>query len=116
MPKKFREEIKGAQMILSRGFEGCIWGYDKKRFEEESRKQLEISPAEERARVIRRYLFSGSAIVELDDQGRFVIPSHLLSYAGVGKEVAIIGAGDYFEVWDKKSWEKYLEGIEKNAR
>lgn len=111
LPRKFRQELKGKEVILSRGFEGCIWGFDISDFEVEAKKQLEVSATEERARLMRRYLFSGSESVELDNQGRIIIGSALLDYASVKGEVAVIGAGDHFEIWNSKTWKKHLEEI-----
>lgn len=114
LPKIMRKELGDDKVIvLSRGFEGCIWGFSQKGFEEEARKQLEISSTEERARYLRRYLFSGSVPAELDVQGRFIIPSALLTYAKLGNEVVIIGAGDHFEVWNNRLWKKHLKEVEK---
>ncbi len=114
LPRKFRQELKSKEVILSRGFEKCIWGFDLKDFEDEARKQLEISATEERARYMRRYLFSGSESVELDAQGRIIIPSTLLDFASVKATVAIIGAGDHFEIWDAKVWKKHIRKIERD--
>jgi len=114
LPKTMRDELGNEKwIVLSRGFEGCIFGFSKKGFKDEARKQLEISATEERARYLRRYLFSASVPAELDAQGRFVIPSTLLTYAKVGREVVIIGAGDHFEIWNKSNWEKHLKVVEK---
>lgn len=99
-------------MVLTRGFEGCVWGYSREGFEDLARQQLELSATEERARNLRRYLFSGSEPVELDNQGRFVIPSTLLTFAKLTGDVVIIGAGDHFEVWENKAWKKHLSVIE----
>ena len=114
LPKKLRDIISGNVIILSRGFEGCVFGFDEKTFEIEVKKQLEISATEERARMLRRYIFSGSVPAELDSQGRFVIPSALLTYAKLSGEVVIIGAGDHFEVWNRKIWTKQLKSIERD--
>ena len=114
LPKKIRQELKeGNTIILSRGFEGCVWGFTPEGFEEESKKQLQFSATEERARYLRRYLFSASVPVELDVQSRFVIPSALLIYAKLERWVVIIGAGDHFEIWNKSNWEKHLKEIER---
>lgn len=107
LPKKLREEIESGIIILSRGFERCIWGFSKKGFEKEARKQLEVSVTEEQARFLRRFLFSSSEPVELDHQGRFVISSALLDFASVKEGVVIIGAGDHFEIWDKDLWDNH---------
>ncbi len=116
LPRKFRQELTTLEIILSRGFESCIWGFDVKEFEKEAQKQLEVSVTEERARFLRRYLFSGSESVELDGQGRIIIPSNLLDFAQVNEEVAIIGAGDHFEIWELKLWEKHIKIIEGEYR
>jgi len=114
LPKKLREALLSDVIILSRGFEGCVFGYDVKTFEEESKRQLEISATEERARLLRRYIFSGSVPAELDSQGRFVIPSALLTYANLARDVVIIGAGDHFEIWNTQNWAKHLQVIERD--
>ena len=115
LPRKLRQSLGDEKLIiLSRGFEGCIWGFSKKGFEEEAHKTLGSSATEERARMLRRYLFSGSEPVELDSQGRFVIPSALLTYANVKDDVVIVGAGDHFEIWNNKFWKKHLKIIERD--
>ena len=114
LPKKIRQELKGELIILSRGFENCIWGFSPDDFEEEAKKQLEISATEERARYLRRYLFASSVPVELDSQGRFTVPSALLTYAKLGSEVVIIGAGDHFEIWNSKFWKKHIRQVERD--
>jgi MraZ protein len=112
LPKKIRSEISGTTIILSKGFEGCIWGYSEEGFEKLAKIQLEISATEERARLIRRYLFGGSIPVELDKQSRFVIPANLLKYANLESEVVIIGTGDHFEIWQEATWKDHLAKIE----
>lgn len=112
LPKQMRQQA-GEKIILSRGFEGCIWGFSEEGFLKEANKQLEVSVTEERARMIRRYWFSGSVSAQLDVQGRFIIPAALLDYAKVGQQVVLIGAGDHFEIWNAKSWANHLEAVEK---
>lgn len=114
LPRLMRQELgEDKVVVLSRGFEGCIWGFSRIGFEEEAKRQLEISATEERARLLRRYLFSGSVPAELDSQGRFIIPESLLTYAKIKKDVAVIGAGDHFEVWNIDSWVRHLKEVEK---
>lgn len=113
LPKKLREGISSDEIILSKGFEGCIWGFDKKLWGIEAEKQLEVSSLDEKARLLRRYLFSSSVMVDLDEQGRFVIPSSLLDYAQVRGMVVIIGAGDHFEIWNQSNWEKHIKLVER---
>ncbi len=109
LPKKFRQELKGVQIILSRGFEQCVFGFAASNWEKEAAKQLEMPVTDREARRLRRYLFSAAEVVESDDQGRIVIPKPLLEYAGLQESVIIIGAGDHLEIWDPINWKKYVK-------
>ncbi len=113
LPRRFREELGEDIIILSRGLDNCIWGFEKSAWEEEAKRQLEHSVTEKEALNLRRYLFSAAEQVSLDRQGRFVIPTKLLEYAQIGEEVIVIGAGDHFEVWDPKRWQVVIDSIER---
>lgn len=113
LPRKLRDQISGDSLILSRGFEGCIFGYDKEDWLKEAEKQVILPISDTKARTIKRYLFSGAADIDIDVQGRLVIPAPLKDYAGISGDVVVIGAGDHFEIWNASSWRKHLESIEK---
>ena len=116
LPKKLREQIKGGEVILSRGFETSILGYDKAEWEEEAFKQIDSPISDSRARHLKQYMYSGAAEVSFDEQGRFVIPPNLRSYAQIEDEVTVIGAGDHFEIWETSRWRKHLAQIEEEVR
>jgi MraZ protein len=59
----------------------------------------------------RRFIFSSTSYVEVDEQGRFVIPKNLLDYAKLDKKAVIIGVGDHFEIWDSAGWESYQSNM-----
>lgn len=111
LPKRIRIEIEGFEIVLSRGFEPCIAGFDKKQWEKIAQQQMALEFNEERGRKLRRQLFSSAVIVELDGQGRVVMPEQLLVWAGlkgkVGEELIVIGAGDHFEIWQEANWRTY---------
>lgn len=111
LPKKLREQITGSQVILSKGFEKCIFLYDSKDWVSEWQKQVENPITDYKTRELKRYIFSAAVEVELDEQGRFVIPQSLKKYAGIDLEVVVIGAGDHVEIWDKSEWQSHLEKI-----
>lgn len=104
LPAKFREEV--LELVVSRGLDGCVWGFNRADWEIEAKKQLELPITEKSGRDLRRYLFSAAELVKLDDQGRFVIPQPLMDYASLNdqKMVAFVGAGDHFEIWNLKDW------------
>ena len=111
LPKKIRAEISGNEVILASGFESCIAGFDRKKWEEIAKKQLEVPLYEEKGRVLRRQLFAQAMVLPIDTQGRVVLPQSLMTWAGIKEEVVVIGAGDHFEIWDRKKWQQYLKRV-----
>lgn len=116
LPKKLREQITGGQVILSRGFETSILGYDKPKWEEEAFKQVDAPISDPRARHLKQYMYSGAAEISFDEQGRFVIPPNLRGHARIEDDVTVIGAGDHFEIWEASLWKEHLAEIEKEVR
>ena len=113
LPKKIRDQLKSSEIILSYGYENCIFGFDTKSWEEESQRQLREPLTSRESRNIRRFFFSSAGRIYLDSQGRFVISGDLLEYAKI-KVPVVIGAGDHFEIWDENIWlgqKKKLEEV-----
>jgi MraZ protein len=107
LPKKIRQELGEKDVVLSRGFDTCIFGFDRESWEKEAAKQLEVPVTDEKARAIRRYMFAGAQKVEVDKLGRILVPALLKEYGCINREVMVIGAGDHFEIWDTKTWNEY---------
>ncbi|MDO8497645.1 MAG: division/cell wall cluster transcriptional repressor MraZ [bacterium] len=111
LPKKVRELLKGNTCVLSKGFDSCLTGYDRDDWEGRAQSLLGVSLLEKENLEKRRFLFSSAVYLEIDEQGRFVVPKNLLSYADLKEKVVIIGAGDHFEVWAEEKWKKYVKEI-----
>ena len=111
LPKKLRDQIRGDDVILSRGFEKCIFVYDKEDWVTESQKQIESPITDAKTRELKRYLYAGATETTIDQQGRVVVPSGLKDYANVDKKVCVIGAGDHIEIWDFETWQAHLQKI-----
>lgn len=111
LPKKIRDQINGQELILSRGFEKCIFAYDKEDWQIEMAKQLENPISDSKTRDLKRYMFASASEVSIDAQGRFVLPANLKAYAAVDKKTTIIGAGDHIEIWDSQQWDAHLQKI-----
>lgn len=112
LPKKIREELGGKRLVLTIGFEACIFGFTEKMWEEVTRPELERPLfSDKEGRDLRRKLFADAVSIELDSQGRCVLPPRILEFAGIKNEVLITGEGDHFEIWDKKKWEEYRAGL-----
>lgn len=111
LPRKIRQEIEEREVILAKGFDSCIFGFDREAWEKEATKQLETPVTDAKARNLRRYLFAGAQKVEIDKLGRILLPALLKEYAGVKKEVIVVGAGDHFELWDPIKWKEFAVAL-----
>ncbi len=106
IPAKLREEL-GEGFMLTRGFDNCVNIYPKERFEELLKKLSEMKSASEQFRKLSRRLVGSAAPGEYDAQGRIVIPGPLRAFAGLQKEVHIMGVVEHIEIWDKDGYEEY---------
>ena len=111
LPKKLREQVRGDELILSRGFEKCIFVYDKEDWVSEANKQVENPISDSKTRDLKRFMYAGAAESTIDAQGRVVLPTNLKDYAQVDKKTAVIGAGDHIEIWDLENWKARIEKI-----
>ena len=113
LPRKIRQELGDErEVVLARGFDTCIFGFDISSWVHEAGKHLETPVTDEKARSLRRYLFSGAQKADIDKLGRILLPAQLKEYASISRSVFIIGAGDHFEIWDRKRWETYSATLE----
>ncbi len=103
IPARFREEL-GERFVLTRGFEQCLQAFPRSMWENLSEKVDRLPIGSPQARNMRRILFSPAAEVEIDRQGRILIPQGLREYAGLAEEVLITGMNTYFELWSGERW------------
>jgi MraZ protein len=111
LPKKVRELLKGNNFILTKGFGSCLSGYDKDDWEKRATELLNPSLLQPTDMDNRRYVFSSLVYLEIDEQGRFVVPKNLLEYGQLKDKVVIIGVGDHFEIWNQEKWTEYSKTI-----
>ncbi len=111
LPKRLRDQIRGEDVVVSRGFEKCIFVYDKEDWVTESKKQVENPISDVKTRDLKRYMFASALETTVDSQGRIVLPANLKGYAGIDKKTSVIGAGDHIEIWDTESWKVHLDKI-----
>ena len=108
IPSKFRE-ILGDEFVVTKGLDGCLFVYDNKEWTsfEEKLKSLPLMNKDSRKFV--RFFLAGAANVEVDKQGRILIPSVLREFAGLDKDVVLVGVASRIEIWSKEKWEEASE-------
>ena len=104
IPSKFREQL-GDEFVVTKGLDGCLFVYDNEEWQafEETLKGLPLTSKD--ARQFERFFLAGAANVEVDKQGRILLPANLREFAGLDKDTVLAGVGSRIEVWSK---ERYL--------
>ncbi|HCS93566.1 MAG: division/cell wall cluster transcriptional repressor MraZ [Bavariicoccus seileri] len=113
MPAKFRDELT-SQFILTRGLDGCLFGYPKEAWETLEGKLKNLPLAKRDARAFVRFFYSAATEVEVDKQGRINIPKTLVDFAKLEKSCHIVGVSERIEIWSDDRWQKFADSTEEN--
>ena len=111
LPAKFRDEL-GDGVVITRGQERCLYVFSSKEFASVHEKIRQAPVTSSEARQYLRVFLSGAQDESVDKQGRVLVPSLLREYAGLDKELVIIGVGSRAEIWDAATWNSYLAANE----
>lgn len=115
VPKKIRDEL-GDELVIARWYENCLvlvskdgWASLLKRLAGEN--NFITSPV----RDIDRFILASGFEIDLDGQGRFVVPDILKEHSSIKEEVIFIGLGDRVEIWSKENWNEVEKNIQEKA-
>lgn len=114
VPVRFRESL-GADIVITRGIDRCLSLYPMDAWRPLAEKVSALSIIDPDARAFRRMVFAEAANVELDRQGRILIPPDLRAYAGLDREAVVVGMHTYVEVWSPEHWAAQSEMIEQEG-
>lgn len=107
LPAKFREQLASG-LVITRGQEHCLYVFPRQEFQTMYEEIRRAPLSSKQARDYVRVLLSGASDEIPDKQGRVVIPLALRKYAGLEKDLVVIGAGARVEIWDAPAWDNYL--------
>lgn len=113
LPAKFRSELENG-IVITRGQERCLYVFSTKEFEDLHDRIRQAPVSNKQARDYLRLFLSGANSEIPDTQHRVTIPAQLRSYAGLGRDLTVIGAGNRAEIWDTAAWESYYAEQEAN--
>ena len=105
LPAKFRERLADG-CIITKGQERCLFVFALDRWEEEVERVNRLPRTDRRARKLARSFFAGADQQAPDKQGRVQIPQNLRSYAGLEKDLTVVGVADRIEIWDSETWQR----------
>ena len=106
VPSKIRDEL-GSPFVMTKGLDGCIYLYTLSEWKMLEEKLSTLPITNKDARAFARFFFSGATEIEVDKQGRALIPQNLLAYSGINKDVVSIGVSNRVEIWSKEKWIEY---------
>ena len=106
MPVKFRDDL-GDTFVVSKGPENCLYAYSVSEWERFERQVASLKGAE--SRMLQRFFFGGASECDTDSQGRVVLPAALREFAGLKKDLVILGMSDHAEIWDREKWDACKE-------
>jgi MraZ protein len=111
LPAKFREAFQ-AGVHLTLGQEGCLYAFPPEQWARERARIEERSLTDRDSRGYTRVFFGNAEHVDLDAQGRLVVPRRLRDKVRLGRDVAVIGVADRLEIWPEEEWARYAEAQE----
>ena len=103
IPPKFREAFKGG-IVLLRGYDKCVTACTVAEWDKRAEQLSRLPVTQSKMRRLNRATFSSAFSLDLDGQGRVVLPATLRQYAGVTNDVVIAGVRDCLEIWSKEDW------------
>src|ERR1700749_3568100 len=114
IPAKFRDKLT-AGAIITRGIDNCLFVFANNEWEALDAKRIGLPLAQATSRAFTRLMLAGASDVEVDAQGRILIPDYLRKYAGLKKEVVVAGLYNRIEIWDEAAWSSYKTKTESSS-
>jgi len=109
LPARIKAQLpegESHELVIRRGFEQCLILYPLVEFKKVFSKISGLNEFNEEYRKLQRNFLSGVVTVELDNNGRFLLPKNLLTYAHIDKEAMLVGLGSKVEIWNPAIYEK----------
>ena len=113
IPAKFRDKL-GEAFVITKGLDGCLYGYANEDWQVFEDKLSSLSITNKDSRQFTRFFLAGAADCEVDKQGRILIPSVLREFAGLEKDVVLVGVSRRIEIWNKEKWSEITAQYDDN--
>ena len=114
LPAKFREAF-GSGVVLARGIDRNVDVYPRETWEASMARIVELDSLTREAREMKRFVFATAAVLDVDKQGRVLVPAELAAHAGLEKDVVVAGVYTHVEIWDRAQWTEQVKSIERSV-
>jgi len=114
VPSRFRETLSSNddEKLIITNFDDCLWAYPSAEWQQLERKVSALPQFMDEVKALQRVFISAAAECPIDKQGRILIPPSLRDYAGLARDVVVVGMTRRFELWSRDRW----EGVFRNAQ
>lgn len=106
IPVKFRNQLKTGA-VVTRGLDNCLFLYTKTEWQKLATKLAALPISQANSRAFSRLMLAGAMDIEVDKQGRVILPEYLRKFASLKKELVLAGLYNRIEIWDSVNWETY---------
>lgn len=106
VPARFRAELE-AGAFISRWIDSCLAIFPREAWDQLAARVASLPYSDAGARTFSRFVFSGAFEVELDRQGRALVPAGLREFAALEGEAVVVGTRDHIELWRPSRWAEY---------
>jgi MraZ protein len=114
LPARFRDKLVEG-VVITRGFDPCLLVYPLETWLPLAERVAALSISDPDVRKLRRMLFADAVDVQLDGQGRVLIPAELRAYASIEREAVVVGVHTFIEVWTPGTWGHQAAGIDRDG-
>lgn len=114
LPKRFLKEL-GENLILTRGYEKALVLVNKEMWEKIAQNVINGSFTNKDIRDTSRFLVGGAKEINLDSQGRFIIPEALFEHSSLQKDIVFIGLVNWIEIWDESLWKERVAYLQEHG-
>ncbi len=114
IPSKFKPELqKGA--VVTRGIDNCLFLYTKEEWKKLADRLVKLPISQANTRAFARLMLAGAMDVDIDSQGRIILPDYLRKYSKLKKKVVVAGLYNRLEIWDSAIWQRYKQNTERKS-
>lgn len=110
IPSRFRDALKEydiQKLYVTRGLDKCLFLFTENEWKSQESKFRSMPFTRSESRKFNRLYFSGAIQIECDKQGRILVPKYLKDFAGIKRDIVLIGVSNRIEVWARESWQAY---------
>lgn len=113
IPKNLRSEHK--QWVVTRGLDGGLFLFLAEDFQSEMQKLAQSSFTKKNDRDFVRYMTNDAFTLDVDQNGRVLLPEYLIDFAQIKKDIVVVGSYNKIEIWDVTKYHNYIDQVEEQA-